>query len=518
MALPSVFKKNWFVVRARGSSAELGGTLGPRWPLTALGSTVLSGATGLLGCATLLDIESDPKLVKPQTSTSCEGTLRVKLTTDTDSDASGTARDIAPSYNQGIIDYINELNDRADGIRGCPIELEVGEGDNGAIVTEQVIAGWKVAPEWSEVSTLFVFGTSAVKRVASDLAAGGKLVIAGASSGSLASPEPLSRDVVHPLVGADGTESSVTEDVSTVGYPNVFFVGMDDSTIARGLLAAISAQGGGRVALVADVDCAFCVDPMAAIRQQIGSQARLELGRDVMGVEQSGGTGDQARVQAVLDEYFQWEIDAKLANPEYEPVSWLWLGNGVVSTSLVGKAVPKVQNTINAALPEGDRWTVRLAANPWGFNEQTPELCGDACNDILIGVTPVFAWGETERSAGMSSLMAVHANARGQAKQEPSLFRNHHYVRGYAAAVMWHRGVEEALEDGKSRPTGDDIKDALNALRDEALNGLTAGPLSLAPDDHRSQTRYNVYTIDADGDLVFDGDGSIQPSNLWLGY
>jgi ABC-type branched-subunit amino acid transport system substrate-binding protein len=512
MALPLVFKKEWVVVWAVSTIAVLRGTLG---------AGLLFGP---LGCAGLLDIESDPQLVVPTLSTSCQGTLRVELTTDTDIDASGSARDIAPSYNQGIIDYINELNVSAGGIRGCPVDLKVGEGDNSALRTALVIDGWRSAPDWPEVSTVFVFGTSPVKRVAADLAAEGKLVIAGASSGSLANPEPVSRDVVYPLVGADGTESSVTENVSsTVGYPNVFFVGMDDSTIARGLMAAISNRGGGRVALVADVDCAFCEDPLAAIRQQIASQARLELGRDVNGVRQGVGNADETRVQAILDEYFQWEIDAKLANPDYEPVSWLWLGNGIVSTSLVGKAVAKVQERINgSALPAEDRWTVRLAANPWGFSEETPELCGAPCNEVLIGVTPVYAWGETERSAGMSDLMAVHAKARSQAGQAPSLFRNHHYVRGYAAAMMWHRGVDRALENGlengKSSPTGDDIKDALDALRNEDLGGLTAGPLSLAPDDHRSQTRYNVYTIDAYGDLVFDSEGSIQPSNLWLGY
>jgi hypothetical protein len=238
----------------------------------------------------------------------------------------------------------------------------------------------------------------------------------------------------------------------------------------------------------------------------------------VNGVQQGLGNGDATRVQAILDDYFQWEIATKLANPAYVPVSWLWLGNGIVSTSLVGRAVAKVQANIDASLPEGDRWTVRLAANPWGFSEETPELCGEPCNGVLIGATPVYAWGETERSAGMSDLMAVHAKARSQAGQEPSLFQNHHYVRGYAAAMMWHRGVNRAIENGNSNPTGDDIKAALDALRNEDLEGLTAGPLSFAPDDHRSQTRYNVYTIDADGDLVFDAEGSIQPSNLWLGY
>jgi ABC-type branched-subunit amino acid transport system substrate-binding protein len=507
MTLPLAFKKERVVVWAASTIAVFRSTLG---------AGLLFGP---LGCANLLDIEADPQLVAQSPSTSsCQGTIRVKLTTDTDTDASGSARDIAPSYNQGIIDYIDELNDSAGRIRGCPVELQVGEGDHSAVVTEQVIGGWRVVPTWREVSTLFVFGTSSVKRVAADLAFDGKLVIAGASSGSLASPAPISRDVVHPLVGADGTESSRTENVRTVGYPNVFFVGMDDSTIARGLLAEISNRGGGRVALVADDECAFCEDPLAAIRQQIGGQARLELGRDVKGVKQGVGNSDQARVQGILDEYFQWEINTKLADPDYEPVSWLWLGNGIIATNLVGRAVAKVQANIDASLPEGDRWTVRLAANPWGFSEETPELCGEPCHGVLIGVTPVYGWGETERSAGMSDLMAVHSNARSKAGQDPSLFRNHHYVRGYAAAMMWHRGVEQALENGNSSPTGDDIKDALDALRDEGLEGLTAGPLNLAPDDHRSQTRYNVYTIDAAGDLVFDGQGSIQPSNLWLGY
>lgn len=435
------------------------------------------------------------------------------MTTDTDIDASGSARDIAPSYNQGIIDYIGMLNDRRDGILGCEIDLEVGEGDNSAVRTEQVIGGWAAKREWKEVSTLFVFGTSAVKRVAEDLADEGKVVIAGASSGSLASPEPVSRNVVHPLVSADGTETSVTDEVNSPGYPNVFFVGMDDSTISRGLLSAISNWGGGRVALVADVNCASCVDPFIAVRQQISSQARLELGRDIAGVEQIVGSGDEARIQTILDDYFQWEIDAKLADPEYLPVSWLLLGNSVASSSLVGKALAGVQETIDESLPEGDRFTVRLAATPWAFSEQTPKLCGDACNGILIGVTPVFAWGETERSAGMSDLMAVHSRARTDAE-----YRNHHYVRGYAAAMMWHRAVERAVESGATRPTGSDIQAALDSFRDEDLSGLTAGLVSMSSTDHRSQTRYNVYAIDVDGDLVFDSNGSLRPSDLWLGY
>lgn len=517
MAFPFIFKTQRVAVWAPSTLAVLRGTLA--------GGSLLGGATGLLGCASLLDIESDPQLVDEsppeEQSTSCEGTLWVKLTTDTDTDASGSARDIAPSYNQGIIDYIGMLNEQrgVSGIRGCEIDLEVGEGDNNPDVTEMTIfGGWRNQPEWDDVSTLFVFGTDPVKEVADRLADDGKLVIAGAFSGSLASPVPISRDVVHPLVGDDGTESSGTDDVSVVGYPNVFFVGMDDSTIARGLLSAISARGGGRVALVADGMCAFCKAPLTAIRQQIGSQARLELGRDVIGVQQSVRSGDEARIQTILDDYFQWEIDAKLADPDYQPVSWLWLGNSVASSSLVGKAVPAVQANIDASLPEADRWTVRLAANPWGFSEETPELCGEACNEILIGVTPVFAW-ETEDSAGMEDLRAEHARARArEGAGRGLLYRNHHYIRGYAAAMMWHRAVEQAVENGNSSPTGDDIKEALEAFRNEDLEGLTAGPFSFASDDHRSQTRYNVYAIDANGDLVFDGDGSIEPGNLWLGY
>lgn len=487
---------------------------------------LLGVGSALFGCASVLDIESDPQLVSEKPSSTpgvCEGKLWVKLTTDTDTDASGSARDIAPSYNQGIIDYIQAQNDRSDGIRGCEIDLQVGEGDNTPVRTEGAISGWSAQPEWEDVSTLFVFGTEPVTSVARDLADEGKVVIAGASSGSLASPEPISREVVHPLVTADEaetslTETSVTDDVGGPGYPNVFFVGMDDSTIARGLLAAISELGGGRVALVADASCASCVDPLVAIRQQIASQARLELGRDVPGIEQTVGPGDEERIQTILDEYFEWEINAKLADPEYLPVSWLLLGNSVASSSLVGKAVAAVQENIDQSLPEGDRFTVRLAATPWAFSEQTPELCGEACNGILLGVTPVFAWGDTELSEGMRDLTATHARARSRAGDEPLLYRNHHYIRGYAAAMMWHRAVEQAVENGHSRPTGDDIKEALEAFRNEDLEGLTAGPLSFAPDDHRSQTQYNVYAIDAGGDLVFDSEGSVQPGNLWLGY
>ncbi len=476
---------------------------------------LLSCAAVLSGCANLLDIESDAKLVDPEPPPSgCQGKLWVKLTTDTDTDASGSARDIAPSYNQGIIDYIDALNERSNGILGCEIDLEVGEGNDRADTTRSLVqGGWATQPEWDEVSTLFIFGTSAVKRVARDLANEGKVVIAGASSGSLASPKPISREVTHPLVSADGTESSVREEVSTEGYPNVFFVGMDDSTIARGLLSAISNRGGGRVALVADVDCASCVDPLVAIRQQISTQARLELGRDINRIEQTVGSGDEARIQTILDEYFQWEIDAKLADPEYVPVSWLLLGNSVASSSLVGKAVAAVQENIDQSLAEGDRFTVRLAATPWAFSEQTPELCGEACNGILIGVTPVYAWGETERSAGMSDLLSVHSGAGSDRE-----FRNHHYVRGYAAAMMWHRAVERAVANGATRPTGDDIKEALESFRDEDLEGLTAGLTSMSPTDHRPQTRYNVYAIDSDGDMVLDSDGSLQPGDLWLGY
>src|SRR5690606_4002972 len=138
MALYFVVKAAWIVRRAAARRLILLGCI-----------------AALSGCASLLDIESDPQLVDAspsgQQSKSCEGKLWVKLTTDNDTAASGSARDIAPSYIQGIIDYIAMLNDRPAGIRGCKVDLQVGEGVNSAVVAEQVMTGgWATQPVWDD--------------------------------------------------------------------------------------------------------------------------------------------------------------------------------------------------------------------------------------------------------------------------------------------------------------------------------------------------------------------------------
>src|SRR5689334_828548 len=79
---------------------------------------LLGAALAVLpGCAQILGIDPDPTLVAP----TCEGTLRVRITTDD----SGTATDIAPPYNHGVYDYLRHLNDTEGGLRGCPIDVEM---------------------------------------------------------------------------------------------------------------------------------------------------------------------------------------------------------------------------------------------------------------------------------------------------------------------------------------------------------------------------------------------------------
>ncbi len=119
-------------------------------------------------------------LVEPDAGARCTGVLRVRITTgDT-----GTATDISPPYNYGVYDYLRHLNDSQGGLRGCPIDVDMKDAQYDPAKTEEVIEAWRQQPGWSEVSTLFVFGTGPTTRVAPRLTEEKKLIIPGSYAGS----------------------------------------------------------------------------------------------------------------------------------------------------------------------------------------------------------------------------------------------------------------------------------------------------------------------------------------------
>lgn len=468
------------------------------------------GLVLLPACGEILGVESEPLLFHD-----CAGTLRVRITND----EKGTASDIAPPYNHGVLDYMRHLNDTEGGLRGCPIDVDMQDAQYDPAETERVIDTWRQQPEWSEVSTLFVFGTGPTTLVAAKLMAEKKILIPGSYAGSLATPVQLSKDISYTQVGADGGTFPTSERKDSPGYPYLFFPATDYSTAIRIGIQAAWALAPGRIAMVHDTAdaCAYCVDPLVAGKTYVQLLPNMLLGEDLM-VPQTTSTADAAAITSKVTSYIQKEIDKKLADSSYVPVSWLWTGNSVFSSSLVGKAVSEAQRLINDQLMGSDRWTLRVMANNWGIGETTPEVCGTGCNNIFYGLFPVPRYGDLRNSVGMDELLKIHDEYRLKDGDELEKYRDVRYVQGYAAALMWRQAVERAIDAGHNTPSGADLREALESFDQVTLDGMTAGPISFTAGDHRPQSNEAIYKINGQGVLEFVDRYSIRLDDEWLGY
>ncbi|WP_437804857.1 protein kinase domain-containing protein [Sorangium sp. So ce1078] len=450
----------------------------------------------------------------------CTGVLRVRITTgDT-----GTATDIAPPYKYGIYDYLRHLNDGQGGLRGCPIDVDMKDAQYDPAMTEEVIGAWRREPAWSEVSTLFIFGTGPTTRVAPELAEEKKLIIPGSYAGSLATPVPISADVTHAEFNALGQSISATEHKASPGYPYIFFPATDYSTAIRIGMKAAWKIAPGRIAMVHDTidKCLYCVDPLAAGKSYVEHLPGMLLGEDLL-VPQTSSLEDEGLIVDAVTRYVKREIEKKRADPSYVPVSWFWAGNSVVSSSFVGKGAAAAQKLVDQAFHGKERWQLRVMANNWGIGERTLSLCGADCAGIFYGLFPVPIYGDTQHSSGMAEMLRIHRAYREKDGHPLDLYQDQFYVQGHAAALMWREAVERAVDAGHERPTGEDLKNTLEAFQNVVLDGMTAGPISFSPTDHRPQSNESVYAISASGDagrvaFRFVDHYSIELDAKWLGY
>lgn len=476
------------------------------------------------GCAQIIGADQNPA-IQP----SCVGTIYVRIA----SDFSGTATDIAIPHFFGIYDHLRYLNEHG-GIMGCPIDIGVADNKYSGPGTQAVVDQWEAGDSnWAKVNTTFIFGTGPTQTVAPDLMQQEKLIIPGSYAGSLASPDPIDKVINYTVVNNQFQEGQLQVEKKSSGYPFVFYPATDYGTGVRLAIESAWTISPGRMAMAHDIvdNCAYCVDPLAAAQSYVKNLPGMDLGRDLI-IVQTSSIADAPKIDAAVQAYFTAEINQVLADPSYRPVSWIWSGNSVMSSSLLAQSAYKVQTTMidnNSQIPAGTRanWKLRVIANNWGIGETATTICGDACNhDNFYGLFPVPRYGDIQNSSEMNLIIAHHDEfahkdmsaappipARG-----PDDYKDVRYVQGYASARMWERAMIAAIDGGHRNPNGKDLKEALEAFTNVDLGGVTAAPISFSTMDHRPQSGESIYKLDANGQLVFVNKYNIPLIADWLGW
>jgi ABC-type branched-subunit amino acid transport system substrate-binding protein len=501
-----------------------------------LGTTVLTLAT-ISGCTNIVGVSSNPVLGENK----CEGTTYVRIA----SDFSGAATDIGIPHFWGIYDYLRNLN-AAGGIRGCSIDIDVKDNSYTPAKTIDIVNGWRTTdPHWKDVSALFIFGTGPTTAVGPQIMTEKKVVIPGSYAGSLASPAATRKDVRYDAMNADFNTATLDDSKDSPGWPYIFFPATDYGTAIRlGVQAAWTIQP-GRMSFAHDTadKCAYCVDPLAAGKSFLPSLQGMSIGRDLI-IPQTSAASDAPKIHAAVDAFFNDATTGELAHFtsantaaawNYEPVSWVWSGNSVYASAILAKEIVAVQQRIDTdpavqAILAGNKrnWKIRVIANNWGIGETTTTICGVDCNkDVIYGLFPVPRYAEPN-SSGMGQLTALHdhyANLDTTAPPPAPItprkledYRDVRYVQGYAAAAMWAKAMNLAIDRGSKNPTGEELKSALESFNGQDVDGLTAGPITFTGGDHRPQSSASIYRVDQNGSLSFVNKFAIGLVPDWLGY
>lgn len=483
---------------------------------TASASSCVPGDAGASTCGASRFCDPTSKMCVA----ACSGTLRIRITDD----LSGTAQDIANPYTKGIVDYVRELNMNG-GIRGCQIDYDVQDGHYDATVTHTVVAAWAAKPEWPEVNAIFLFGTGPTTNVYQMPEAAGKVIIPGSYAGRFTSPDPLSINVDVPDVNGAGMTTVTPTPKNSPGYPYIFFPATDYSTGIRAGIRAAWNVGAGKMAMVYDNTCAYCTDPLAAGKSYITSLPPMELAQDISNVPQTSDPAQIATIAAAIKTALDADIAKFKADPNYHPIKWLWCGNSVTSCAGVAKGAGQANADITAQITDASKqWKVRVMANNWGIGETSSSLCGHVglaadCDDVLYGLFPVPRYGDTTNATGMQAMMDLHDKWDIIDKEDAGTgkYQDVRFVQGYAAALMWKKAVEEAIDAGHAKPAGADLKASLETFNQVDLQGMTAGPISFSKTDHRPQGNENIYFLHQAA-LTFQGPASLSLDGKWLGY
>lgn len=507
-------------------------------------STAFAAIFAIGGCTAVLGISSDPHTA-PSTDGgttgdggvgTCVGTLYVRIA----SDFSGTATDIAIPHFWGLYDYLRELN-KNGGVRGCNIDIAVDDNNYTGPKTVEVVQKWRTTdPNWANVSTLFIFGTGPTTSAGPQIMQEQKVIIPGSYAGAFASPNPVQKNIAYKLVSDTYAVTDSSEAKTSAGWPFVFYPATDYGTGIRLGIQAAWKLAPGRISFAHDTPdkCAYCVEPLAAGKSFVENLPGMTIGRDLIIPQTST---DAATVQASTTKFIQDEIahfkTANATSYTYDPTIWVWTGNSVFASAIMGKTIAEQQAIIDAdpvitgilTTAKKPPWKIKVIANNWGIGETTPTICGAGCNgDMFYGLFPVPRFADLSNATAMAQLIATRdawATADQQAippapitARKQDAYRDVRYVQGYAAAAMWEEAVKKAVDAGSKNPTGVDIKNALEKFTAQDLGGLTAGPITFSPTDHRPQSNEVIYKVDANGNLAFVDRFSITLTNEWLGY
>jgi branched-chain amino acid transport system substrate-binding protein len=487
-------------------------------------------------CAQITGADGDPPTVAPR----CTGAIHVRIA----SDFSGTATDIAIPHFFGLYDHLRYINSQG-GLSGCPIDIQTADNHYTGPGTQTVIENWAgkadgstapTDPDWANVNTVFVFGTGPTTTVYPLPQMANKVIIPGSYAGAFTTPDPIDKTITYPFVTTAFAEQSMDEVKKSSGYPYIFYPATDYSTGIRVAIQAAYNIAPGRMAMAHEVvdSCAYCVDPLAAGKRFIKSPAvsGMELGRDLI-IPQTSDPAMAPTIDAAVQSYIMQEVAQVKADPNYKPVMWIWSGNSVFATSILGQSLWKAQTTLidsDMSIPLAIRtsWKLRVIANNWGIGETANTICaGAACtHDNFYGLFPVPKYGDATNSAAMAEIVSHHDHygALDSAAAPPipartaDQYADVRYVQGYAAALLWEMGMRAAIMAGHRNPTGTDLKEAFEKFDNISLNGATAQPITFTTADHRPQSGEGIYKLDPSGKLVFVARYNIPLMDDWLGY
>jgi branched-chain amino acid transport system substrate-binding protein len=395
------------------------------------------------------------------------GVLKVRLLAD----LSGATASVGQAYHAGRVDRLRAIND-GGGIRGLTIEYD--EVDVGASVTAefQEFLSFRASTEWTEISTIFGYGTHSTIGLLDRITLSEMLYITKSFAGPLAAPKARVETVT--------LEDNTTLDLNHPGAPYNFFVGTDYSTSIRGALDFVGSSGGGRIAFAHCTNDYACTSPLAAGKAY--ATGRLDVDEDI--------TVEQAATQSEVDAIVQTYLDT-------HPVDWIWLGTTHDAAARIIRAAAS--------------YDVRFIANPWAFSEDLDAATSGDARGRVFGIVNATPYGAVVDSPAMLELVELHDR-----NHDPDEVANIHYVLGYATVVVWEIAIDRLRAAGDEVTTAS-IKDSLESLRGINTGGLLP-PVSYSDADHRPSMSIDVYGIDLDGRLAYQTTTSLERRDDWLGY
>ena len=152
----------------------------------------------------------------------------------------------------------------------------------------------------------------------------------------------------------------------------------------------------------------------------------------------------------------------------------------IQNTSGAGATAMKTAKTLGM-LP-----AVQIVCLNWCTDELSLKLAGDA-GEGLVGVTP-YAFPDASLP-GMKDATEF-AKTKGTTLEAEGL----HYTQGWWTMAIMAEGIKRVLDGGKPL-TGENLKAALETIKDFDTGGVTSSKITFTPDDHRGQRTVDLYQV-----------------------